>query len=230
MAQHYPRLPVKGPVVIPNCVQVGFLWQVGTTSFQYCSNQLHGQYSGASLAGTEAQAIATALVANTFFTTWLSHVHPSWAIRGIHVKDLRQRNLPTWEYLYPTAHPGTSTGFPLSASSSLVISLRTANSGKGYFGRIYAMGITQDNLADARHFAATISTPALNFADAMRSAMAGSNFTWGVGQRALAANTDPAAPPNQQQARPANIIPIISTKLTDLRIDNQRRRLGKPGS
>jgi len=192
-------------------------------------NVFHGNLTAVGpLSPTMAESIFSALKANAATTTWFSHVVPGCVLAGIHVKDLRAANNPT---LISTGlpMPGTSTGGILPQDSALVVSLRTQFSGKGFFGRVYLPGIAADNLADSRHFISTtvFDNAALGFVNAVNSAMTAQGIPWVLAHRHLMANTDPAAPPSQQQDRPAGVVPITSAVLTDHRVDSQRKRLGR---
>jgi hypothetical protein len=222
--QHFPRPPVKGPVVIPNCAEVKLLW---LQNGMQLANVLHGNLTAAGpLNPAVAESIFSAIKANAATLTWFGHLETGISLTHVHVKDLRAPNNPTIE----------STGLPLAGTSAgrfsaqdlaLVVTLRTQFSGKGFFGRVYLPGITEDNLADTRHFAGAVSSPAIAFLNGVNSAMTAQGLPWVVAHRALQANTDPAAPPSQQQPRPAGVTPITAAVLTDLRIDSQRRRLGR---
>jgi hypothetical protein len=224
MGQKFPRPPVKGPVVIPNCAEVKIKWTQGGLTL---TNVLHGSLTAAGpLNPAIAESIFSAVKANAATTTWLGHVHPSCSLSGVEVKDLRAANNPG---LVSTglAAPGTSAGGEQSQAVAFVITLKTAFSGKGYFGRAYLPGVASDNLADSRHFVNTLGTPAVAFMNGINAAMTAQGIPWVLGRRALQANTDPAAPPHQQQSRPADTIPIQAAEANDYRIDSQRKRLGR---
>lgn len=224
MAQHYPRYPVPGPVVIPNCAQVSITWLQNSMVIM---NVLHGNLTAAGpLNPNIAETIFSALKANAATTTWLTHVTTGMSLTGVRVKDLRAANNPT---LLSTgvAVLGTGAGAAVPQDCALAVTLRTAFSGKGYVGRAYLGGLTVTDLADSRHWASGVQTPAINFMNAINSAMTASGLPWVLAQRQLAGNPDPAAPPSQQQPRPAGVVPITAANLTDLRVDSQRRRLGR---
>lgn len=225
---HYPRPPVKGPVVIPNCAEIKVLWTQGSLTL---NNVFHGALTAAGpMNPAVAESIFSALKANTATTTWLGHLSTSISLSGVHVKDLRAANNPT---LTSTGLPvlGTGTGSVLPQDNALVITLKTAFSGKGYVGRVYLPGLDSAQLADSRHWISTtvFDNAALGFVNAVNSAMTAQGLPWVLGRRALQANTDPAAPPHLQQNRPADTIPIASAAVTDHRVDSQRRRLGRRG-
>jgi len=226
MAKHFPRLPVKGPVVIPNCAECQLVWSQGGLTLK---NVFHGNLTAVGpVSPTMAESIFSAIKANAATTTWFAHIAPGCVLSAVHVKDLRAANNPT---ILSTGvgMPGTSAGTVMPQDAALVVSLRTQFSGKGFFGRVYLPGITSDNLADSRHFVSTpaFSNAALGFANAVNSAMTAQGIPWVLAHRALQANTDPDAPPSQQQPRAAGVVPITGAVLTDLRVDSQRKRLGR---
>jgi len=224
--QHYPRLPVPGPVVIPNCAEVKVLWSQNGMSMV---NVLHGNLTAAGpLNPAMAESMFSALKANTATTTWLGHLTTGITLAGMHVKDLRAANNPT---IVSTGAGilGTGTGTALPQDTAIAVTLRTAFSGKGFVGRIYLPGLDNAQLADSRHWISTVGfdNAVLGFANAINAAMTAQGIPWVIGQRALAANTTAGAPPSQAQPRPANTIPITAAALTDHRIDSQRKRLGR---
>jgi len=212
-----------GPVVIPNCAEVKFIYSQGGMNI---TNVLHGNLTAAGpLNPSVAESIFSAVKANTATTTWFGLLHTGFSFTRVEVKDLRTANQPGLESTgLPLA--GTGAGAAAPQDCALCVTLKTAFSGKGFFGRTYLGGLTVNELADSRHWAGTISVPAIGFMNAMNSAMTAQGLPWVVAQRALQANTDPAAPPHQQQPRPAGVVPITQAAITDLRIDSQRRRLG----
>lgn len=224
MAQHFPRLPVKGPVVIPNCAEVQIVW---TQSQMTLKNVFHGNLTAAGpLSPNIAESIFSALKANAATTTWLGHLATGISLAAVHVKDLRAPYNPT---ILSTglSIAGSASDAALPQDCALVVTLRTAQSGKGFVGRTYLPGLTVISLQDSRHFVATLKAPAEGFVNAINSAMTAQGLPWVIGQRHLAANTDPAAPPSQQVPRNANVIPITKAEAINFRIDSQRKRLGR---
>jgi hypothetical protein len=224
--KHYPRLPQGGPVVIPNCSEVKLVW---TQNGMKLNNVFHGALTVAGpLNPAVAETIFSAIKAANGTTTWMGHLFTGISLSEVHVKDLRAANNPT---LVSTglALPGTGTGTALPQDNALVVTLLTAFSGKGYVGRVYLPGLDSLQLADSRHWISTagFDNAALGFCNAVNSAMTASGMPWVLGRRKLLANSDPAAPPPYNQNREADTIPITGPKITDHRIDSQRKRLGR---
>lgn len=220
----YPRPPVGGPIVIPNCAECKFLYTQGGMNV---TNVLHGNLTAAGpLNPGIAESIFSAVKANAATTTWFTHLHTGFEFVGVEVKDLRTANQPGIESS-GLSLSGTAADAAIPQDAALCVTLKTAFSGKGFFGRTYLGGLTIAAQADSRHFVSTLGPPAIAFMNALNSAMTAQGLPWVVAQRALLANTNPAAPPHQQQPRPAGVVPIVQAHVTDFRIDSQRRRLGR---
>lgn len=222
----WARPPVGGPIRIDNCAAVTILWANGSAVFH---NNFHASLVTAGpLNPTVAETIFSAIKANAATTAYLAKVHPTYTLAGVHVKDLRAYNNPTIASS-GAAIPGTSAGQYMPTDVALAVTLRTQYSGRGFAGRIYLPGITQDNLADQRHWISTTAFQnlVLNFMNAINSAMTTNIGSWVLGRIALAASPDPGAPPPYNQPRPADTIPIQKADFADFRVDSQRKRLGR---
>jgi hypothetical protein len=222
----WARPPVGGPIVIPNCSATEIIWSSGSTFFR---NTIHSALTAAGpLNPAIAETIFSALKANAATTPFLTHIHPSVSLYGVRVKDMRAANNPK---LVSTgaALPGTSTSTPTPLNAALAVTLRTAQSGRGFVGRIYLAGLAADQIADTRHWISTVAfdNAMLNFVNAINSSISASIGQWVIGQRALAASPDPGAPPPYNSPRPANTIPITGPVLVDHKIDSQRKRTGR---
>lgn len=220
----WARPPVGGPIVIPNCGQIAIQW---TENGMTMLNVLHGALTAAGpLNPNVAETIFTAIKAAAATTTWLNHVSATASLSGVRVKDLRAANNPTI-LSTSAAINGTSAGPVSSQGNALVVTLKTAQSGRGYVGRVYLPGISNDNLADSRHYNSALNAPAVAFLNAINTAMTASGMPWVIGQRALQASPEPGAPPPYNQIRQATTIPITQAAVVSDRIDSQRRRLGR---
>jgi len=216
------RPPVSGPVVIPNCLEMKLHWTLGGAR---CSNVLHGMNSfPAPLDPTLAEQLFAAMKANTSTTAFLGICTPGLAFTGVSVKDLRtanQADLPSTG----GAALGTSADPPLASNAALVVTLRTAQSGQGFRGRIYLLGLVASTLDDANTFSDATNGIATAFVEGIRQVMSTNTMPMGVAQRALGAGTHHDGSP--WAARPADIIPVVSVDVANTRVDSQRRRLGR---
>jgi hypothetical protein len=205
---------------------VKILWSQGGITL---NNVFHSNLTAAGpLNPTAAESIFSAIKAAAATITWLGHLHTSIQLIGVHVKDLRAANNPTL-ISSGNATPGTGTGNMIPQDSALVVTLRTAFSGRGFVGRVYLPGLDSTNLADSRHFISTtvFDNAAIGFANAINTAMTPQVGSWVLGRKHLLASPDPAAPPPYNSPRPADTIPITAAVLVDHRIDSQRKRLGR---
>lgn len=216
------RTPVAGPIVIPNCMEVKLHWLCDGEAF---SNVLHGVYTAQRpINPALPETIFAAIKAATTTVTWMTHLDPACSLTGVSLKDLHTANQPETEST-GLAMPGTGTGTPISLGSSLVITLRTAQTGQGFRGRVYLSGLTDAAIQNSRHFTATVGSDGRAFVDGLRTVMDGNTVPMCVAQRALNAGTHHDGTP--WAARPAGTPDVTSVVLRDTRIDSQRRRLGR---
>jgi hypothetical protein len=206
---------------IPNTMQVVIHWASGTTSF---SNVLHGQFTGTSptdgtLATTLFSGFKTALTSSGF----AADLSTATTMTGVSIKDMRQANLPVF-LSSGIAAAGTGTGTPVAVSTSIVVSLQTAKSGREWRGRSYLGGLDSIALANAHTHTASAGTNAVAFLTAVDASMSAAGMPMGIAQRALLAGTTSSGA--QLPPRPANIVDVTSWKITNPRLDTQRKRLG----
>lgn len=218
------RLPVPGPVVINNAMEMKLHWSFGGHNL---TNVFHGTLSSTP---ADFDALATSLFsaikANSATTAWLALCHSSLTFASVSVKDLRTAHQS--DHLSVGAVVlGTGTGQPMALNSALVITLRTANSGPGFRGRCYLAGMISEASFDGIHLPQNISDAGVAFVQGVRTAMSTNNVPMGVAQRSLAA--DPSAPPGSANSQPrsSGIVPVTSVLQENLRVDSQRRRTGR---
>lgn len=214
------RTPVKGPVVIPNCAEVLVNY---TQNGQRMSNVFHGALTAAGpINPNMGETIFSAIKAAAATTTWLTHVDPACSIVGVTVKDLRAPNNTAVESSSGGV-PGTGTGSPLSQGSALCITGLTNQSGRGFRGRTYLPGLESASMTSARLVTQATADAGVAYVGAINNAMTASGLPMVIAQRAL--NADPA--PGGLPARNATTVPVTGFVARDLRIDSQRRRLGR---
>jgi hypothetical protein len=216
------RLPVAGPIQIPNCIEVRLIWNTTEGKF---SNVLHGNLTAAGPINPGlAQTLADAIRAAASTTAWLTHLVTDTSFYQVGIKDLRAPNNP--EYLSTaTASLGTGVGDPLAYGSALVVTLRTGQSGQGFRGRVYLGGLVAASLLNPKRFTDAVGAAGKNFVDGVNSIMATNQIPLVVAQRALQAGTHLDGSP--WEARPAGVLPVTSTDIANPRVDSQRRRLGR---
>jgi len=219
----FGRLPQKGPIVIPNC---GMVKVTSSIAGMNTSNVYHGALTAAGpLNPNIAETIFSAIKAAAATTAWMALVSSEYELTGVEVKDLRAANNP----IIPSsglALVGSGTGTPISAGSALVVTLATQFSGRGFFGRSFLVGLTSALLTDARHATQATANAAVAYVQGINTAMTASGLPMVVAQRLLLASTNPSAPPPYNSNRPAGTLNVQQIRVTDLRLDSQRRRLG----
>jgi hypothetical protein len=215
------RLPVVGPIRIPSTFEAKLLWTDGEGEW---SNVFHFRYSTPPTFGTAlADSIFTSMKSAATASGILAQLATDTSMIGVEIKDLNAINQPS----YPsTGAPLAGTGAlaPLALSLSVEVTLRTAQSGKGFVGRKYFAGLDQVAQLNGRHFTQAAGTAFQAFVDAIRVTPP-ANSALAIAQRALQAGSDSHG--NPMPARPADSIPVIRIDLVDTRFDSQRRRLGR---
>jgi len=221
----FARPPQRGPIVIPNCALVRWVWQQNGVTL---SINLFAQLSAAGpLNPAVAETIFSAGKANAATTAWLAHCSPSLSLSGVHVKDLRAANNPTLASTGASL-AGTGTGAPLSQATAMAVTLRTAQSGRGFVGRVFLPGMVDSVLANARTFDEVVAGPAaVAFVQGLQAAATASIGAPVLAQRQLLASTVAGAPPPYNSPRPANTIPITGVNIASPLVDTQRRRVGR---
>lgn len=227
MAEHFPRLPQKGPLVIPNANMVIMRWSGAGRNWSqvlFCQNQTAGP-----LNPTVAETIFSALKAAAATTTLLGQMANGTSFTGVWVKDVRAGNNPMLRSTSASV-PGTGGTNALPLSAAMVITLQTTQAGRGFRGRTYFSGLILGTLASATQLSNTATSAAISWLAQVNTTVSANLGPLGVAQRALNASTTPGAPPPYNQPRAASIIPLqtaVPFANVNARIDSQRRRLGR---
>lgn len=188
-------------LVIRDTVEVKILWEY-LPGFPG-RNVLHGIVAGGF---NNTQAITNSIgnaIASAYTSSGLAALCPA-TVRcfGASVRDIRSANLPEL-ISATTAVPGTAATDLLPKQTAFVVTLRTANAGRSYRGRVYLGGFAEGNNDASGNAAAAVSTAAVAFITAVQSAMAAQGITLAVGSRAnIPLNkTDFSTPVTAIQAR-----------------------------
>jgi len=212
-------------MVIPNCSSVRFLFLQNGVILSI--TLFAGTVAAGPLNPTVAETIWSAAKANAATTAWLTHCSPSLSFTGVHVKDLRAANNPTLAST-TAAIPGTGTGNALSQATAMCVTLRTAQSGRGFVGRVFLPGMVDSVLANARTFDEDVAGPAaVAFVQGLQAAATPNLGSPVLAQRQLLASTVPGAPPPYNSPRNATTIPITGVNIASPLVDTQRRRIGR---
>lgn len=186
------------------------------------------------LANTLGSAIKSAFTS----TGMAARTHTSVSLASVGVRDLRNANLT--EFLDQSAAvPGTATGDVLPRQTAFCITLRTANSGKSFRGRVYLGGFAEaDNDTDGSASTALLTAgPA--FVTAIGTAMTNNGMALGVLSRpALAYDVTTVIHTNDGEdltsvkhhnGRPGQVTRVTLIQARNDTWDSQRRRT-TPGS
>jgi len=216
------RVPVPGPVVIPACIECKVHWSAGGHAW---TNVLHGNtVGGGSIDSVLADALFTGFVTQFTSSGWSAACDAGTSLVRVTVKDLRSAYLAEFPSSGAPVN-GTGAAGPLPLSVAVCITLKTAQSGRQYRGRVYFAGLDQAATTDATTFSPATSTAARAFAAGLDTVMTGNGMPMCVAQRALQAGTDING--NPLPARAAGTVDVVDYVATDNRFDSQRRRLGR---
>lgn len=168
------------PLVIPSCVQIRLLWVLTGSGGV---NVLHGVVTGsvvvnqalANIIGSGVKAAFTARLATFMNGT-------NVALARVGVRDLRGPNLA--EFLDSGAIAGaTGVTDSLPSQTAACITLRTANSGKSFRGRVYISGWDEAANDATGTTAVAANTAAVNFLADIQSLLRANGMDLAVATR-----------------------------------------------
>lgn len=200
-------------LVVANAAQMRLIWSLGG---QLYALNVMGVVNSGSVAITQAltNTIGTAIKAALTSTGHGSALHTTVALANIGLRDIRTAN--TAEFLDTGgAVAGTMTGDLLPPQVALCITLRTAQAGRSFRGRVYLEGFGEGANAVGGVAPGAITAPAVAFVVAIQNALVASSLNLGVLSR-------PA--PQLPVPRAGFITPVTSIVARDGVWDTQRRR------
>jgi hypothetical protein len=217
-----PRPPTTGPVVVPSTVQVELVWEGGGRTWL---TELSGIVAGTI---TVDQALANSLftAAKGSFTTSGAEAEfaTTTSFTAVRVKDLRTANNAEHES-NGAALAGTGAGASASLNDALVVTKRTAQSGKAFRGRMYFAGLAVSALDTTTHWDPAKGQNLVNWCQALLTSWNTNGLQAAVVGKHLMAGTDHAG--NVLAERNARSVPITEFDIANSRKDSQRRRLGR---
>lgn len=210
-----------GPIVVPNAVEVDLLWNIVPT--KQVKNVLHGQVAaGFTATAAIAQAIYAAIIASGQWTSYKVNVNAGCAFAGVAIRDLRTAGMPLVQSTGAVT-AGTGLGVALPPGTSAVITLRTANAGRNFRGRVYLPGLDSGDLnANTGNFTAAMQTNAQNFMTEVQTALTASGITHSIINPARIQYTGRTGAVHL--ARPASVVNVTSLLMRTLVPQSQRRR------
>lgn len=212
---------IAGPIVIPNCVEVDLRWELANAKVVH--NVLHGIVAGGFAAtSTIAEAIRTAITSGAQWTNYAAELNSAVSLLAVALRDLRTANEPLVD---STGAPvsGTAAVKALPPEVALAVTLRTANAGRAFRGRVYLPGFDSSAMNADGTATAGCLTDAQAFVAHVQAGMAASGVTMAIAQPARAAYTGPRSGV-AHAARAANAVPVTAILVRDAVFDSQRRR------
>lgn len=210
---------MAGFVESPNTVRILLHW---TLHGRPQLNVLHGNFPGTGpLNPASPQNIFNAAVTALTSTGYVSVLSTTTSFVSVGMVDLRFAGVP--EVLSTgTAVPGTGAAPALPDQVSLVLTLRTAKTGRSHRGRIYTLGWGTDRVQGSGLSDQTAATSARAFYLAVRTAMGNEGMPLAIRSPALPVR--PAKPTGTLPAKPYEITQVTDIVIRDLIFDTNRRR------
>jgi hypothetical protein len=207
---------VSTPLVIPNTVQVRWFWTLNGVD---AVNVVHAIVQPAFV---PTPAIAQALF-SAIATQWGGSLATPWVpasttFEKVDIRDIRAANLAPVESSAGSV-PGADAAMALPNQVAAVLTLRTANAGKSFRGRIFMPGFSMSAQGIDGHMAPGFVDNLSTFGSTLIAAFSGNQMTLAVASR-----------PVHDKDTGALIKAGFSTQVTqvvvrDNRWDTQRRRL-----
>lgn len=211
---------IGGPVVVPQCAQIVQRWSL--ESGKVANVVMYGRYSGG-FAGTQAQcnAILTALTSGAQWTALAAFLSTTNGLQGIQIRDV---NTPMQAIINNSVggQNGSSASASMPNEVALVVTLRTALTGRPNRGRMYIPGWATNALGAGNVAAAAAVTALTNWALTIPTALTAQGYTLVIGQKARAQYTGKTG--TVHPARPAQSTAVTSLTVRDNHWDSQRRR------
>lgn len=210
---------MAGFIVSPETIRVLLHWTLHGRSQL---NVLHGHYVTAGpLAPNIAQNIFNSVSATFASSGFASVLATTTSFVAVGVIDLRSADNP--EILSTgAALPGTDVARALPDATSLVLTERTAKTGRAHRGRIYTMGWGSDNMQADGTCAAASADVAVSWFNSVNTAMTAQGAPLAI--RSTAKPDRPAHGGGTLPAKLYEITPVTSISHRDLIWDTNRRR------
>lgn len=159
-------------------------------------------------------AVLTSVMADWLSNQWDTAANENWQAVSAEALAGHVQNGPY--DIQPLSIPGTLTGEPLPSEVSIAISLRTGLSGRSYRGRVFHVGVGEDNSA-GDYISSAYRTGLINAYAALISMANAFDFQWSV--CSMYTNGAPRA---------AGLLTAITqVTIVDTILDSQRRRKPK---
>lgn len=202
-------------IPVPDVVSVGVVYNLRG---EFCQNTAY--FSGVSLDTASLSALAASFDSH-WNTGVLDLLSEDLSVSEYVVADQSDISGPVFTRVPPTLEVGGVASPALSNNVAFCVSLRTANRGRSFRGRLYLPGISSASMDDPNHLVPAIAT---NIANAVFTAL--DQVTVDTGAIPVVVSRFTAGAP-----RTTGIAtPIVTVIAVDNVVDSQRRRLPGRGS
>lgn len=212
---------IPGPLVIPQTCQVKLQWQFPNGAIG--SNVL-GAIIPDDFTFTQADVddVMDGIVASAGWAELNVLLGTGTRLLGVEIKDVRTANLAGVPSSAPPA-VGTSAANALPENDALVVSLRTAQAGRAFRGRVYLGGWTTDALDTGGAATDAAVTAAQDFVTDVGVALNAKSFELAIAHRGHNAYISPATG-QTVEAEAAGSVPVTSIICRTATFASQRRR------
>jgi hypothetical protein len=214
---------IPGPIIVPGVIRVRFQW--GLPDGRVVSNVLHATVGGGFTPTLAiANAILAALIGDATWTALKPYFHTGTTLSAIGLLDLRTAN--NVEVLSNgSVGTGTGAGLPLAPQSAAVITLRTAQGGAGFRGRVYIPGWSSAAITAAQAFLGAAQTALVAWAQIWPTVLTTESMTLCLAHPARAGYTGETGTVHAARAAGSVAVTALVSRLAVF--STQRRRAGK---
>jgi len=161
-----------------------------------------------------------AIVSTSTLTDWIPLLPTDVTLVSNFYRSLQDQNAIQLEAPYVTGNVGTRAGAAAPNQNTLCVSLRSANAGRSARGRLYWLGLSEDQYAANQVAGADIAaiTAAL---DDLRTALVAGGYAWTI----VSFFTN-----NAPRVGGPVYFPVVSVLTVDGVLDSQRRRMPGHGT
>lgn len=197
-------------LVVANAAQLRLIWSLGGSL--YALNIMGVVANAVPITQAITNTIGTAIKSSFTSSALSASISTQVSLVNIGLRDIRTAN--TAEFLDSgAAVPGTLAGDLLPPQTALCVTLRTAQAGRSFRGRVYLCGFGEAVSGSTGAFT-TLASP-VNFITALKANLVTSGMDLGVLSRPRFAPLPPSA---------GFVTPVTSIVLRDSVWDTQRRR------
>lgn len=215
---------IPGPLVIPDTFQIRLKWALGNG--RIATNVLHAIVGESIVASVNmANDLFEAIATDSEVLDYMQYLSSNTALLLCDIRDIRPRDDGAFPSLVESNFPGidgTGSGNPLPQEVALVVTLRTALSGRAHRGRTYLTGFDEIVLDSDGHATGDVTAAAVSFMQSVRGHINLFVGAMAVGHRGHAEYIN--AQGNTVLAELPGSDPVVTCVINDNVFDSQRRR------